>query len=103
MNESQKIVAKKELIERAAHLAGERVQTTEKVVDGILMALQEYLISGELGLTVEVGGFGVLAIRELKAITGLRQVGDNVFDGIPARRKIRFRAGRRIKTMYASK
>jgi len=90
-------VTKKDVAKRTAKLVGERIYTTEKIVDGVFTALREFMTDADPEVRIEIRDFGVFEVKKTKPKPKARNPKTGEIIYVPARRKTHFKAGKILK------
>ena len=94
---SKKTITKKDVSRRTAEIVGVKISHSEKIVEGLLQTLREFMTGADPEVRIEIRDFGVLEVKKTRAKANARnpKTGEVIF--VPARRKIHFRPGKLIK------
>jgi len=90
-------ITKKDVAKRTARLVGEKIYTTEKVVNGVFTALRQFMSEADPEVRIEIRDFGVFEIKKTKPKPKARNPKTGEIIYVPARRKTHFKAGRLLK------
>jgi len=92
-----KIVTKKDVAKRTAQSLSEKINTTERIVDGLFSSLREIMTQTGDEIRIEIRDFGVFEVKKTKPKPKARnpRTGETVY--VPARRKAHFKAGKLLK------
>lgn len=90
-------ITKKDVAKRTAKLVGEKIYTTEKVVNGVFTALRQFMSEADPEVRIEIRDFGVFEIKKTKPKPKARNPKTGEIIYVPARRKTHFKAGRLLK------
>ena len=90
-------LTKKDISRLTAKLSGEKVYTTEKIVDALFLALRTAMEEADPEVRIEIRDFGVFEVKRTKPRPSARnpKTGEIVY--VPARKKTHFKAGKRLK------
>jgi len=91
-------ITKKDVAKRTANLLGEKVSTTELVVDGVFNAMRDIMINANPEIRIEIRDFGVFEVRKTKPKPKARNPRTGEVISVPARKKAHFKAGKILKT-----
>lgn len=85
---------RRELALVVSEITGIQESASAKMVDALFIAMRESLI---IGNRIEIRGFGVFQVRNVKAKPSARnpRTGEKIF--VPAHRKIHFKPGKLVK------
>ena len=92
-----KTYTKRDVVRRTAELVGEKIYTTEAVVDGVFQILKEMLCEKIDNLRIEIRNFGVFEVKPTKAKPRARNPRTNEEIYVPPRKKTHFKPGKTIK------
>jgi integration host factor subunit beta len=90
-------VTKKDVAKKTAKLVGERIYTTEKIVDGVFTALRQFMAEADPEVRIEIRDFGVFEVKKTKPKPKARNPKTGEIIYVPARRKTHFKAGKLLK------
>ncbi len=90
-------VTKKDVAKKTAKLVGERIYTTEKIVDGVFTALRQFMAEADPEVRIEIRDFGVFEVKRTKPKPKARNPKTGEIIYVPARRKTHFKAGKLLK------
>ena len=94
-----KTYTKRDVVRRTADLVGEKIYTTETVVDGVFQILKEMLCEKSDNLRIEIRNFGVFEVKPTKAKPRARNPRTNEEIYVPPRKKTHFKPGKVIKSV----
>jgi integration host factor subunit beta len=90
-------ITKKDVAKRTAKLVGERIYTTEKIVDGVFSALRQFMEEANPEVRIEIRDFGVFEVKKTRPKPKARNPKTGEIIYVPARRKTHFKAGKLLK------
>jgi len=90
-------ITKKDVVKRTAKLVGEKIYTTEKIVNGLFTALRQIMSEANPEVRIEIRNFGVFEVKKTKPKPKARNPKTGEIIYVPARRKTNFKAGRKLK------
>lgn len=90
-------ITKKDVAKRTAKLVGERIYSTEKIVNGLFTALRQIMSEADPEVRIEVRDFGVFEVKKTKPKPKARNPRTGEIIYVPARRKTHFKAGKLLK------
>ena len=93
----KKTITKKDVAKRTAKLAGEKIYLAEKIVDGVLTSLREFMAEAKPEVRIEIRDFGVCEVKTTKPKPKARNPKTGEIIYVPARRKTHFKAGKLLK------
>ncbi|KPK88425.1 DNA-binding protein [bacterium SM23_31] len=91
-------ITKKDVTKRTAALLGEKISTTEVIVDGVFNTLRDILMSANPEVRIEIRDFGVFEVRKTNPKPKARNPRTGEIISVPARKKTHFKAGKILKT-----
>jgi len=94
-----KTVTKKDIAKRTAQLLGEKIYTTEKVVDSVFTSLREIMAEANPEVRIEIRDFGVFEVKRTKPKPKARNPRTGEIIYVPARKKTHFKAGKYLKNI----
>jgi len=59
-----KTITKKDVTRRTAHLLGEKISTTEMVVEGVFNTMREIMMNANPEVRIEIRDFGVFEVKK---------------------------------------
>jgi len=59
-------ITKKDVAKKTAKLVGERIYTTEKIVDGVFAALRQFMEEADPEIRIEIRDFGVFEVKKTR-------------------------------------
>jgi integration host factor subunit beta len=90
-------ITKKDVAKKTAKLCGERIYTTEKIVDGVFDALRQFMEEADPEIRIEIRDFGVFEVKKTRPKPKARNPKTGEIIYVPARRKTHFKAGKLLK------
>jgi integration host factor subunit beta len=90
-------ITKKDVAKKTAKLVGERIYTTEKIVDGVFAALRQFMEEADPEIRIEIRDFGVFEVKKTRPKPKARNPKTGEIIYVPARRKTHFKAGKLLK------
>jgi len=90
-------ITKKDVAKRTAKLVGDRIYSTEKIVNGLFTALRQIMSEANPEVRIEIRDFGVFEVKKTKPKPKARNPRTGEIIYIPARRKTHFKAGKLLK------
>jgi len=90
-------VTKKDVTRRTANLLGEKMSTTEMVVDGVFNTMSEIMINADPEVRIEIRDFGVFEVKRTNPKPNARNPRTGKVINVPVRKKIHFKAGKLLK------
>ena len=94
-----KTITKKDIAKRTAQLLGEKIYTTEKVVDSVFASLREIMAEANPEVRIEIRDFGVFEVKKTKPKPKARNPRTGEIIYVPARKKTHFKAGKYLKNI----
>ena len=90
-------VTKEDLARHTAQQLNENINTTAKIVDGLFGSLRQIIIEARDEVRIEIRGLGVFEVKKTNPKPNARNpmTGETVY--VPARKKVRFRAGKLLQ------
>ena len=92
-------ITKKDITKRTANLLGEKASTIEVAVDGVFNALRDIMINANPEVRIEIREFGVFEVKKTNPKPNARNPRTGEVIHVPPRKKIRFKAGKALKTV----
>jgi len=92
-----KTLTKKYVAKQTAQLLGEKIYTTEKIIDGVFNSLREIMANAEEEVRIEIRDFGVFEVKKTKPKPRARNPRTGEIIQVPARKKTHFKAGKMLK------
>jgi integration host factor subunit beta len=94
---AKRTITKKDVSKRTAIIIGDKISSTEKIVDGVFQAIRDFISEANPEVRIEIRGFGVFEVKKTKAKPKARnpRTGEIIF--VPAHRKTHFRAGKLLQ------
>lgn len=92
-----KTITKKDVAKRTAQLVSEKLNTAERIVDGVFASLKQFMSEADPEVRIEIRDFGVFVIKTTKARPTARNPKTGEIIYVPARRKVLFKAGKVLK------
>lgn len=90
-------ITKKDVAKKTAKLVGEKIYTTEKIVDGVFLALRQFMEEANPEIRIEIRDFGVFEVKKTRPKPKARNPKTGEIIYVPARRKTHFKAGKLLK------
>ena len=90
-------ITKKDVAKRTAKLVGDRIYSTEKIVNGLFTALRQIMSEANPEVRIEIRDFGVFEVKKTKPKPKARNPKTGEIIYVPARRKTHFKAGKLLK------
>jgi len=97
MGAAMRTVTKKEVIGRTAQMVGEKFTLTEKIVNATFGVLRDLMVEADPEIRIEIRRFGVLLVKVARPKPRARNPRTGEIIGVPARRKVHFRAGKYLR------
>ena len=92
-------ITKKDVAKRTANLLGEKIATTEMVVDGVFNAMRDIMMNANPEIRIEIRDFGVFEVKKTNPKPNARNPRTGEIIYVPPRKKTHFKAGKRLKTI----
>ncbi len=96
-------ITKKDVAKRTAKIVDEKINFTEKIVDGVFTALRQIMSEANSEIRIEIRNFGVFEVKKTKPKPKARNPKTGEIIYVPARRKTHFKAGKRLKDVLKRK
>ena len=97
MSSSSKTYTKKDLIDKLSYKLDMNYDDSKIITDCVLESFKEFFINTSGKNRIEIRDFGVFNILSMKERTNARNPRTNESVVIPARKKIVFKAGKKLK------